>query len=158
MTIKKCREFGEIEYRDGERRSSCVILPCNDVVKLEAEVRLNREASKEALEIQTKELSRRLDETNNHLRFAADDRVRFFTNAGHDLFKENLDVQLKEVRKVIEKNSERLTVIETAQSARTETVRAMMLDERNRTRNAILIMGIALAIIDLIVRFLVYKS
>ena len=49
MPEKKCREFGEIENRYGERRSSCVILPCNYVVEIRTELKAFKEYTQQAL-------------------------------------------------------------------------------------------------------------
>lgn len=86
---KNERGFGEIEYRNGERRTNameeCALYShrgvghpkCNDVAKLETTVELNQKAHKEALHIQSIELSRRLDELNHNFQLASEDRSRF---------------------------------------------------------------------------------
>lgn len=126
---------------------------CNDVAVLQTTVELNQSANKEALELKSNEIERRLDELNHNFKLASEDRSRFFTIFNHEIFKESMEREIKEVKKIVDRNSERLIVIETASATRDETVKTMLSEERNKNRNALVILGIILACFDLILRF-----
>ena len=156
--------MAEVEKHTGERRSPAmseceeysVRYPhpkCNDVAVLQATVELNQEANKEALELKSNEIERRLDELNHNFKQASEDRGRFFTIFNHEIYKESVTKDLKEIKKIIDRNSDRLTIIETAAATRDETIKTMLSDERNKNRNALVVLGLIMAAFDLMLRF-----
>ena len=116
MTEKKCREFGEIENRDGERRTCMPVNEglCEEKHKSLKEIIDHRfKALDDALTVRTTELERRLAGLNELRNEVTKDRDQFVKKDTYDLRVGYYDKYIDDTRKEHLNLVSRVTVIET---------------------------------------------
>lgn len=85
---------------------------CADVSVLESELRLHKEAWEKELLLFRDYVNLKFHDQNQLRTEVVSDRIQYFTVVGHNFFADGINKELKELRKTIEKNSDRLLSIE----------------------------------------------
>jgi hypothetical protein len=125
---QKTRSHGcEVENRDGDRRSyamsisdSCQPFRCTNLAVLETKVDMNRASTLEALKLADKNLGEKIDDLQALRKEVVSDRYQYFLKTTHDFYADSVDKEIKEIKKVIDRNSERLIILETTFLTRIE--------------------------------------
>jgi uncharacterized protein YicC (UPF0701 family) len=118
--MKKTRNSGcETENRTGDRRT--YVMPegervphpkCLDIATLESEVRSNKSEREKEFANFKEYVKDKFHEVNQLRQDVISDRGLFFTKTSHEYFVQTTEKDIKETKKTVERNSERLTNLE----------------------------------------------